>query len=128
MTQVGQWLRRTFMAGFFLTVPLAVSIVALVWLVQFADSVTSGLSRRVATMIGLEAEELAYAGIRVTDIRDAYRPEEVAAFVPPEPKTLADRRPNRAKVIQTCDVYVTADGVIYSTDFNGGMYILEYKG
>jgi hypothetical protein len=68
------------------------------------------------------------AGIRVTDIRDAYRPEEVAAFVPPEPKTLADRRPNRAKVIQTCDVYVTADGMIYSTDFNGGMYILEYKG
>jgi hypothetical protein len=68
------------------------------------------------------------AGIRVTDIRDAYRPEEVAAFVPPEPKQLADRRPNRAKVIQTCDVYVTTDGVIYSTDFNGGMYILEYKG
>ena len=65
---------------------------------------------------------------RVTDISNAYRPEEVAAFVPPEPKQLADRRPNRAKVIQSCDVYVTADGVIYTTDFNGGMYILEYKG
>ncbi len=68
------------------------------------------------------------AGIRVHDISNAYRPEEVAAFVPPEPKTLADRRPNRAKVIQSCDVYVTTDGVIYTTDFNGGMYILEYQG
>ena len=68
------------------------------------------------------------AGFRVTDISNAYRPEEVAAFVPPEPTQLADRRPNRAKVIQSCDVYVTADGLIYTTDFNGGMYILEYKG
>jgi len=68
------------------------------------------------------------AGIRVTDISNAYRPEEVAAFVPPEPKQLADRRPNRARVIQSCDVYVTTDGVIYTTDFNGGMYILEYTG
>ncbi len=68
------------------------------------------------------------AGFRVTDISNAYRPEEVAAFVPPEPTQLADRRPNRSKVIQSCDVYVTADGLIYTTDFNGGMYILEYKG
>jgi hypothetical protein len=68
------------------------------------------------------------AGIRVTDISNAYRPEEVAAFVPPEPRQLADRRPNRARVIQSCDVYVTTDGLLYTTDFNGGMYILEYKG
>jgi len=68
------------------------------------------------------------AGIRVTDISNAYRPEEVAAFVPPEPTQLADRRPNRAKVIQSCDVYVTTDGLLYTTDFNGGMYILEYTG
>jgi len=68
------------------------------------------------------------AGIRVTDIGNAYRPKEVAAFVPPEPRQLADRRPNRNKVIQSCDVYVTADGIIYTTDFNGGMYILEYEG
>ena len=24
--------------------------------------------------------------------------------------------------------YYAADGVIYTTDFNGGMYILEYRG
>lgn len=68
------------------------------------------------------------AGIRVFDIRDAHRPEEVAAFVPPTPKRLVDHRPARARVIQSCDVWVSTDGVIYGTDFNGGLYILEYKG
>jgi hypothetical protein len=68
------------------------------------------------------------AGIRVFDIRNAFRPREVAAFVPPEPRRLVDGRLNRAKVIQSCDVLVTTDGVIYTTDFNGGMYILEYRG
>ena len=68
------------------------------------------------------------AGVRVFDIRNAFRPEEVAAFVPPAPKRLADHRPNRPKVIQSCDVWVSADGLVYSNDFNGGMYILEYRG
>ena len=68
------------------------------------------------------------AGIRVFDIRNAFQPKEVGAFVPPEPKRLVDGRLNRAKVIQSCDVLVTPDGVIYTTDFNGGMYILEYQG
>ena len=68
------------------------------------------------------------AGIRVFDIRNAFQPKEVAAFVPPTPERLVDGRLNRAKVIQSCDVLVTRDGVVYTTDFNGGMYILEYKG
>ena len=38
------------------------------------------------------------AGIRVTDVSNAYRPNEVAAFVPPAPERLVDHRPNRAKV------------------------------
>ena len=40
---------------------------------------------------------------------------------------MADTRPNRAKVIQTCDVWVSKEGIVYSTDFNGGMYICEYQ-
>ena len=68
------------------------------------------------------------AGIRVFDIRNQYRPKEVAAFVPGEPATLADRRPNRKKVIQSCDVYVDKAGLIYANDYNGGLYILEYQG
>jgi uncharacterized membrane protein len=41
------WLRRSFIAGFFVTVPLAVSVVALVWVFRFADGVTSGLGERM---------------------------------------------------------------------------------
>jgi hypothetical protein len=67
------------------------------------------------------------AGIRVFDIRDAYQPREIAALVPPPPRRLVDHRPNRPLVIQSCDVWVSADGLIYSTDYNGGLYILEYR-
>ena len=68
------------------------------------------------------------AGIRVFDISNAHRPAEVAAFVPPAPNRLVDHRPNRHKVIQSCDVWVSADGLIYSNDYNGGLFILEYQG
>jgi hypothetical protein len=67
------------------------------------------------------------AGYRVFDIRDAHRPEEIAAFVPPTPNRLVDHRPNRPKVIQTCDIWVSADGLVYGNDFNGGLYIMEYQ-
>jgi hypothetical protein len=68
------------------------------------------------------------AGVRVHDISNAHQPREIAAFVPPEPAQLADKRPNRNKVIQSCDVWVGTNGIVYSNDFNGGLYILEYKG
>ena len=41
------WLRRSFIAGFFVTVPLVVSAVTLVWLVRWADGLTSGLGERL---------------------------------------------------------------------------------
>ena len=41
------WLRRSFVTGFFVTVPLVVSVVAIVWVFRFADGVTSGLGERV---------------------------------------------------------------------------------
>lgn len=68
------------------------------------------------------------AGVRVFDIRDQFRPEEVGALVPPAPARLADHRPNRAKVIQSADVFVDAAGLIYATDYNAGLYIIEYGG
>jgi len=68
------------------------------------------------------------AGIRVFDMSDAFAPKEVGALVPPQPKTLADTRPNRARVIQSADVFVDAKGLIYATDYNAGLYILEFGG
>jgi len=49
-----------------------------------------------------------------------------SAFVPPPPQRLVDSRPNRAKVIQSCDLWVSADGLVYCSDFNDGLFILEY--
>lgn len=82
---------------------------------------------------GLVSDQLIFstyqnAGIRITDISDAYRPTEVAAFVPPTPKRLMDHRPNRPLVIQSCDVFVDKNGLIYSNDYNSGLFILEYDG
>src|SRR5262249_17177723 len=60
------------------------------------------------------------------DIRDQYRPKELGALVPPAPARMIDHRPNRAQVIQSADVFVDAGGLIYSTDYNGGPYILAF--
>jgi uncharacterized membrane protein len=42
-----QKFRRTFVAGFFVIVPLVVSVVALVWLFQWADGLASGIFARL---------------------------------------------------------------------------------
>jgi hypothetical protein len=68
------------------------------------------------------------AGVRVFDIRDQYHPVEVGALVPPAPRRLVDHRPNRACVIQSTDVFVDRDGIVYCTDYNAGLYIMEYHG
>jgi hypothetical protein len=67
------------------------------------------------------------AGVRAFDISDPYRPVEVGALVPPAPQRQMDTRPNRPRVIQSADVFVSADGLIYSTDYNGGLYIIEFN-
>jgi uncharacterized membrane protein len=41
-----QWLRNSFIAGFFVTVPLAVSVVAFVWIFQAVDGVMGPLYAR----------------------------------------------------------------------------------
>ena len=68
------------------------------------------------------------AGVRAFDIRDQYRPSEVGAWVPPAPARMMDRRPKRDRVIQSADVFVDSGGLIYSTDYNAGLFILEYGG
>ncbi len=68
------------------------------------------------------------AGVRVFTIKNPFRPEEVAYFVPPPPERMFDTRPNRPRVIQSCDVFVDHEGLMYVTDYNAGLYILQYKG
>jgi hypothetical protein len=41
---------------------------------------------------------------------------------------MMDHRPNRARVIQSADVFVDAAGLIYATDYNAGFFILDYAG
>jgi uncharacterized membrane protein len=41
------WLRRTFIAGFFVTVPLIISVAAIVWIFQVIDSVTEPLAEQL---------------------------------------------------------------------------------
>jgi hypothetical protein len=54
------------------------------------------------------------AGLRVYDVRDPERPEEVASWVPEQ------------EAPQTNDLYVEADGRVWVTDrFTGGLYCLE---
>lgn len=60
------------------------------------------------------------AGIRVYDLKDPYRPECVAYFVPPGP---AD---SRVPTIQMNEVYVDENAIVYCGDrWSGGLYILE---
>jgi uncharacterized membrane protein len=42
-----QWLRRRFIAGFFVTVPLFITVIALVWLFGVVDGLTSPLYERM---------------------------------------------------------------------------------
>ena len=50
-----QWLRRSFVAGFFVTVPLVVSIAALVWIFQVVDGL---LGASFARWLGREVPGL----------------------------------------------------------------------
>jgi hypothetical protein len=68
------------------------------------------------------------AGVRVYDISNAFAPREVAYFVPSDPLRMFDPRPNRAKVIQSCDCYVDPQGLMYVTDTNAGLNILQFEG
>ena len=68
------------------------------------------------------------AGVRAYDIRDPFRPVEVGACVPPPPARMVDPRPNRASVLHSADVHVDARGIVYCTDFNAGLSVMEYLG
>src|SRR6266436_841578 len=68
------------------------------------------------------------AGVRVFDIKDAFAPKEIASWIPPTPKRLIDPRPNISLAAKTCDAYVTPEGLMFVSDWNAGMHVLQYEG
>jgi len=68
------------------------------------------------------------AGVRAYDIANPFAPREIGFFVPPDPERMYDPRPNRPKVIQSADCFVDAQGLMYVTDTNAGLYILQFEG
>jgi hypothetical protein len=67
------------------------------------------------------------AGVRVFDIRNAFEPKEIAFWVPPAPKKLVDTHTGVALAPQSCDVYVTPEGLMYVSDWNAGLHVLQYE-
>ena len=61
------------------------------------------------------------AGVRAYDIRDPFRPEEIAAFLP--------ETPQGQRGCRISDVFVDDRSIIYAADRAcGGLYVLEYVG
>lgn len=100
-----QWLRRRFIAGFFVTVPLVISVAALVWIFSIIDGLTAPLLGRgvpglgiLITLLGILAVGIAATNMigrrilargegwlmRVPVFRTVYAPVKqlVAAFSP----------------------------------------------
>ena len=80
-----------------------------------------------------QSDQLIYAtyqnaGLRLFDIADPFRPNELGYFVPPPPERMTERRKNRPRALHTADVFVDKQGLAYITDFNAGVYIAEYTG
>src|SRR6201997_4385193 len=68
------------------------------------------------------------AGVRAYDIANPFAPREIGFFVPPDPERMYDPRPNRPKVIQSAACFVDAQGMMYVTDTNAGLYVLQFEG
>jgi hypothetical protein len=65
------------------------------------------------------------AGVRVVDLTDPYRPQEVAALVPRVPERMVDERPGRTRALTIVDAFADADGLVYASDQNGGLFTME---
>jgi len=74
-------------------------------------------------------------GVRVFDLSDPRHPVEAGYYIPPDPKWKMDERPLNyqgrhvgSDLIALQDVWVDTRGYLYCTDYNAGLFVLEYTG
>jgi hypothetical protein len=68
------------------------------------------------------------AGVRVYDISDTSAVTEVAFGMPPPPARNVDPRASSALVPQSADLIVTAEGLVFASDLNAGLSIMQFEG
>jgi len=68
------------------------------------------------------------AGLRIYDVSDPYRIEEIGYYVPGTPKAQYDPRGPLYWGVDVEDLWVDNEGLIYLSDWNGGLRILEFTG
>lgn len=68
------------------------------------------------------------AGLRVYDVSNRRNPREAGFFLPPEPRRRFGPMPQGPLVTQSEDVLVDRRGLIYVTDKNQGLWVLQYTG
>ena len=71
------------------------------------------------------------AGVRAFDIRDPYRPQAAGRYLTGLPTRTRDTRLAALDLPiarHTADVFVDPDGLVYVTDYNSGLNILQYEG
>jgi hypothetical protein len=72
------------------------------------------------------------AGVRAFDLRDPCRPEPAGRYLPGLPTRARDTRlaarPDLPLARHTADVFVDPEGLVYLTDYNSGLNVLQYEG
>ena len=71
-------------------------------------------------------------GMRVYDVSDPYRIEEIAYYVPGTPEVYYDPRgvehASNGAGVDVADVWVDPNGLCYLSSYNGGLEIVEFEG
>ncbi len=64
------------------------------------------------------------AGVRVYDLSNPYRPEELCSPRASVPNRMIDERAGRARALRV-HAFADAEGLVYASDQNGGLFTLE---
>ena len=67
------------------------------------------------------------AGVRVFDLANPFAPRQVGASCRALPERISDTRPNWPRVSSPAGVSIDRDAVMYVTDYNAGLYVLQYE-